>query len=1228
MGKEQSTLTLLQVALWALLAFPGTPATKGTATHAAGFGSSDPQEQTTRSPHGPLAIPCENCHTAVAWRPIRAVPEFDHNKTQYPLRGMHEKVKCVECHVKPVFTNVGKNCADCHEDVHRRQMGPNCEQCHTVQGWNIAVQQVKDHQNRFPLLGAHAAVQCDECHTQAATGIFYGLSTQCDSCHLKDWQKTTNPPHASDPADFPAASCQGCHTTFDSWLGAVFTGNHAGPPINFPLTGGHAGVPCEQCHVGNNYHLQIAATDCGNSGCHLTTWQQTNNPTHSTAGPAFAVSNCSQCHDTLAWTDLTSFNHAVTGFTLTGMHISPVPTPCASCHVNNSYTLQIAPTDCGNSTCHLKEWNSTATLGGSIPNHITAGFPMAQCSTCHNTTSWATATFDHSTTGFPLTNAHASPPLTCAQCHVNGNYNLQIAPTDCGNSGCHLTDWTKTNNPTHATAGPSFAASNCSQCHDTIAWTDLTSFNHAVTGFTLTGQHVSPVPTPCASCHINNNYTLQIAPTDCGNSSCHLKDWNSTATLGGSIPNHITAGFPMAQCSTCHNTTSWATATFDHSTTGFPLTNSHASPPLTCAQCHINGNYNLQIAPTDCGNSGCHLTDWTNTNNPTHSTAGSAFAASNCTNCHDTIAWTDLTAFNHAVTGFTLTGMHISPTPTPCASCHVSNNYTLQIAPTDCGNSACHLKDWNSTTTLGGSVPNHVTAGFPIAQCSTCHNTTSWATATFDHSTTGFLLTNSHASPPLTCAQCHINGNYNLQIAPTDCGNSGCHLTDWTTTNNPTHSTAGSAFAASNCSQCHDTIAWTDLTSFNHAVTGFTLTGMHISPTPTPCVSCHVGNNYTLMIAPTDCGNSACHLKDWNSTTTLGGNIPNHVTAGFPIAQCSTCHNTTSWATSTFDHSTTGFALTGEHASPPLTCAQCHINGNYSLQIAPTDCANSGCHLNDWTTTTIPVHSAAGPTFAAANCANCHTTTALFTTTTWNHSSTGWTLTGNHQMAPAGAATDCVQCHVGNNYNLTVTDCYTSGCHTADWNSTVSLGGAVPNHVAAQFPTSLCSTCHDTLLWADGKFDHSTTGWALTGGHQMVPAAGGIITSCTQCHVSNNYSLTATNTVCYGCHVADWNSTATLGGAVPNHITANYPTTCDSCHTTTSWLGATFNHTYFPIPHHGSVCNDCHQVSTDYSSFTCINCHTTTAHQQTQTDNTHRGVGGYTYGPTTCYNCHKNGGGG
>jgi hypothetical protein len=116
------------------------------------FGQTSSQS-VSRSPHGRLSIPCQNCHTSVGWKPIRAVPEFDHDNTRYPLRGQHREVGCTQCHAKPVFTNVGSHCADCHADIHMRQMGAKCEECHTVKGWSLILQTVREHDNRFPLVG-------------------------------------------------------------------------------------------------------------------------------------------------------------------------------------------------------------------------------------------------------------------------------------------------------------------------------------------------------------------------------------------------------------------------------------------------------------------------------------------------------------------------------------------------------------------------------------------------------------------------------------------------------------------------------------------------------------------------------------------------------------------------------------------------------------------------------------------------------------------------------------------------------------------------------------------------------------------------------------------------------------------------------------------------------------------------------------------------------------------
>jgi hypothetical protein len=478
----------------------------------------------------------------------------------------------------------------------------------------------------------------------------------------------------------------------------------------------------------------------------------------------------------------------------------------------------------------------------------------------------------------------------------------------------------------------------------------------------------------------------------------------------------------------------------------------------------------------------------------------------------------------------------------------------------------------------------------------------------------------------VACTDCHINSNYTLTTAPTDCGNSGCHLTTWNQTNNPVHSTQGGPFLLSNCSTCHNTISWTTASlTFDHSTTGFALTGTHASPTPTPCASCHVSNNY--MLNSTDC--IGCHLKEWNSTPSFGGNVPDHIKAGFPTtaAACAQCHTITTWVDGKFDHTAFGFPLTNSHAlvangGKVPSCASCHINNNYSMTTLPSSCGDTNCHLTTWTQTTNPAHSAAAAAFPVAQCATCHNT-ITWTTATFNHSTTGWPLTGSHQLAPAGKVVACTDsfCHVGNNYKLPApADC--SVCHQAALLSTQTLGGAVPDHIKLAFPVSQCGTCHDTVLWSTGKFDHSTTGWPLQGTHVTTP--------CASCHMgANPYGLTTANTDCYGCHQAAWLSTQTLGGQVPNHIAAAFSTTCISCHTTwvtTGWLGATLSaaqHNWFRIPHHGSVCSDCHIDSTNYATFACTMCHTVpTAHRPGMS---HPNVnGGNWYGPTLCYNCHKN----
>ena len=1077
-------------------------------------GNAQAQVSGTHSPHGNLNIPCQNCHTPNGWKPIRAVPEFDHNQTRYPLRGMHISVTCTECHVKPVFNNVGQRCQDCHADIHKRQLGANCEQCHTVRGWQVAVKDVEQHNNRFPLTGAHAAVDCEACHKGAANSKFQIMSTACYSCHQADYQGATNPNHVT--AKF-AVTCDTCHST-DNWLNAKFDHSTTG----FPLTGGHAVPPrqCVDCHVNNNYNLTSVAC----YSCHQQDYLHATTPLPHSGFPT----TCEQCHDTVQWTD-GKFDHSTTGFVLSGAHTVP-PRQCIDCHVNSNYNL--SSTACY--SCHQKDYAGATT---PVPH---GGFPTT-CEQCHDAVQWSDGKFDHSTTGFTLTGAHTVPPRQCADCHVNNNYNL--TSTTC--VSCHLKDFQGTTNPNHVAGNFS---QNCQTCHTTTAWQPA-NFDHTTVNFPLTGAHTVP-PRQCTDCHVNNNYNL--TSTACV--SCHLNDFQNTTN-----PNHVTGGFAQT-CETCHNTSAWQPATFDHSKSGFPLTGSHTVPPRQCADCHVNNNYNI----TNIACVSCHQTDYNNATTP----VPHAGFPTTCEQCHDTVLWTD-GKFDHSTTGFTLTGLHTVP-PRACTDCHVNNNYNLTTAACV----SCHLKDYQGTTN-----PNHVSANFPQT-CETCHDTTNWMDATSNHTSTGFALTGLHTVPPRACIDCHVNNNYSLNTGACV----SCHLKDYQGTTNPNHVSAN---FPQTCDTCHDTTTWLDST-FNHSNTGFALTGLHTVP-PRQCSDCHVNNNYSLNTGAC----VSCHLKDYQGTTN-----PNHVSANFPQT-CDSCHSTSTWLNATFNHNSTGFPLTGSHTVPPRQCTDCHVNNNYNI----TNIACVSCHQTDYNNATTPVaHVAAGfPT----TCETCHDT-VLWTDGKFDHSTTGFTLTNSHLVPPRA----CTDCHVNNNYNLTSTLCYS--CHQKDYAGTNN-----PNHTTAGFPTT-CELCHDTIVWTDSTFNHNNTAFPLTGSHTVPPR------QCTDCHVNGNY--TTLPTACYGCHQTDYQNTTNPGHAAQPQF---FPNTCQTCHNTTAWTGATFNHTQytqFSINHGNAngVCSTCHTNSNDYSVFQCTGCHGGNNAANFHHDN----VPGYVYNSVNCYQCHASGGGG
>jgi hypothetical protein len=657
------------------------------------------------NPHGPGIGSCQNCHTFTNWKPIRSMPEFNHDQTRYPLRGMHQDVGCTKCHTSLVFKNVSTHCSDCHADIHMRQFGANCEKCHTVKGWQVSTRDIQNHQNRFPLVGAHAMLECEACHKGAATGQFVGLSTACYSCHQQDF-KTTVIDHSSFPT-----TCETCHS-MDSWFGAKF--DHLAV-TGYALTGMHATLECTACHINNKFK----GTPSACYSCHQADFTKTNNPPHAQTN---LPHDCGVCHSTTDWLNAKFDHNTFTSYPLTGMHAT---LQCAQCHVNNQYVS--TPTDCY--SCHKADFAATTN-----PNHVSSGMPT-NCAICHTTSGWSPSSFDHSKTAFPLTGAHLT--TACALCHTNNNYSS--VPTDC--YSCHKTDFANTNNPGHVAAA---FPQNCLICHTTTNWLNA-SFNHTTyTGYALTGMHATLT---CAQCHTNGNYTN--TPVDCY--SCHKADFTGTTN-----PNHVASGFPT-DCSICHSTSGWSPSSFDHSKTTFPLTGAHLT--VACALCHVNNNYTT--LPTNCY--GCHQTDYNNTTNPVHTAAG---FPTDCTICHTTTSWAGA-VFDHSKTPFPLTGAHITVacalchinnvfvgTPTDCYSCHKTDyngttnpNHTTAGFPTTCA--TCH-----TTTSWLGATFNHTwfptNHGGANGVCATCH------TNSADYSV--FTCTNCHAKASMDQRHSGING--------------------------------------------------------------------------------------------------------------------------------------------------------------------------------------------------------------------------------------------------------------------------------------------------------------------------------------------------------------------------------------------------------------------------------------------------------------------------------------
>ncbi len=249
---------------------------------------------------GRLGTSCGECHSAEGWDGAT----LDHDRTRFPLTGLHTEVICESCHVDRQWTEIGSTCRSCHtrDDPHGGQFPGDCVDCHLTSGWEDLT--FSHARTGFALAGAHAEPSCGACHPG---GRYVGTPATCIGCHAED--------DRHDGAF--GTDCAACHraTTWADW-----TFDH--DLSSFPLTGAHRSASCQGCHSGGSFE----GTSSACSSCH-------GKP--SSHGNAFGGS-CGSCHSTSAWRPA-SFN---------GPHPFPMNHGgaggnCSTCHPSSPHRLHV-----------------------------------------------------------------------------------------------------------------------------------------------------------------------------------------------------------------------------------------------------------------------------------------------------------------------------------------------------------------------------------------------------------------------------------------------------------------------------------------------------------------------------------------------------------------------------------------------------------------------------------------------------------------------------------------------------------------------------------------------------------------------------------------------------------------------------------------------------------------------------------------------------------------------
>jgi hypothetical protein len=458
---------------------------------------------------GQLGPDCQRCHNIQDWKQAK---EFDHSKTKYPLTGAHARVACEKCHFPSGPDKAVKytgfkfdTCIACHTDPHKGAFKAACESCHSTSSWkkvNMSEQQFDHSKTKYPLLGMHAQVGCDQCHTGGDFKKELAFA-RCADCHTPD-------PHKGQfQARVSKGECAECHN-LNGWKPSLFgVKEHA--TSKYPLEGKHAAVACEKCHTpaGKDTVYKVSFSAC--TDCH-----QDAHDKQFVAAPY--QDRCEDCHTVKDFhrSTFTITKHKSTRFVLTGAHVAVA---CGECHKAGlaGRTDRILPfhfEDRSCTACH------TDVHKGEFKERMTAkradGTALG-CEACHNTRSWVEIRgFDHSKTKFALVGAHRA--VSCTECHKvpAGSHEIQFKGTPKECEACH-------SDPHGGQFTAKDRVTKCAECHMDQRWAPSTFDHDKRTQFPLTGGHAN---VGCPQCHtlqreVQGKPVLFYKPTPKNCADCH-----------------------------------------------------------------------------------------------------------------------------------------------------------------------------------------------------------------------------------------------------------------------------------------------------------------------------------------------------------------------------------------------------------------------------------------------------------------------------------------------------------------------------------------------------------------------------------------------------------------------------------------------------------------------------------------------------------------------------------